>query len=98
MVKILVETDSLAAVRLISGDCPTLHPCFNLVSDIKKLMGEEEHIILTHTFREANQVADGFAKHGLELISGCILFEYIPPFVSTDVLGDESGVVFPRGF
>lgn len=96
--RIQVETDSMAAVRLIRGECSTLHPCYNLVSNIKDLMGVEGHITLTHTYCEANQVADCFAKHGLGLMANCILFDCVPSFVSIAMLADNAGVVFPRGY
>lgn len=94
--KVNVLTDSTDVVRLILTDCSSLHPCFNLVCDIKKLMGVEGHIILTHTFREANLVADGFAKHGLGMSTGCIIFENIPSFVAAALSADDAGVI-PRG-
>lgn len=93
--KILVETDSLAVVSLLKRECLPLHPSFNIIQDIKSLLLQRDSQA-HHIFRESNQVADGFAKHGLDMEQICCIFESSPPFVSLALRADSAGVVLPR--
>lgn len=96
--KVHLETDSLAAVRLIKMECSPLHPCFNLIQDIRCLMQPEDNFYLSHILREANQVADGLAKMGLSLEPISRIFENLPLFLSAAFCADNAGVIFPRVF
>lgn len=69
----MVESDSMAAVRLINLGCSSLHPSANLVYDIRKFLDIEGQMLLSHTYREANQVA-GLAKIGMDLGLDCNFF------------------------
>lgn len=95
--KIRVDSDSMTAVRLINEGCSLLHPSANLVFEIRKLLGDDQ-IVVHHSYRETNQVADGLAKHGMELSSELELFEFLPSFVSAAFAADFVGTVFPRGY
>lgn len=96
--KVIVESDSMAAVRLINMGCSSLHPSANLVFDIRKILDMEGHFSISHTYRETNQVADGLAKYGMNLELECEFFDSLPRFLSVAFSADCSGIVFPRGF
>lgn len=93
---IMIESDSLATVRLITLDCSPLHSCYNVVKDIRDILLHCEHQ-LSHIFGEANQVTDSFANHGHSL-SSCNIFESLPAFASLAFKADGVGVLFPRGY
>lgn len=97
--KIMVETDSMAAVRLIRMDCSPIHPNISLIKEIQDLMNPKKFCRIDHVMREANKVADDFAKHGLlmSLDSSICIFENIPLFVDGAFGADCTGTVFPRG-
>jgi len=48
--------------------------------------------------REGNQVADKLADFGLSLDGHCLVFDFVPSFLSNAVLVDVSSTVFPRSF
>lgn len=96
--RVWVETDSMAAVKLVKGGCSPLHPCYNLVKDIQELMAQLGECLLSRTFREENQVADGTAKFGMGAELGDIFFDRLPSFVSSAFAADCMGTFFPRGF
>lgn len=55
----IVESDSAVAINFISKGVALSHPCFNLVSHIRKVMDDEGgQFEVVHALREANQVAD----------------------------------------
>lgn len=91
----MIETDSLAAVRLITLDCSSNHPLFGVVQDIKQLLNHCDYT-LSHIRREANLVADSFAKFGLSL-SICTMFDSLPAFASLAFQADCIGGVMPQG-
>lgn len=96
--RLLIHSDSLLAVRLITLGCPNVHPRGRLVRDIQRLMGHGDHYLLEHTFCEANQVADGLAKFGMTLDNSSRIFPSVPLFLSAAVRADSAGTCFPRGF
>lgn len=94
----VVESDSLAAVKLIRNGCFALHPCFTLVKEIHNFLYLAEEWTIAHTMREGNQAADGFTKFGLGLVSCSVLFRSVAGFASHAVTADVAGTYFPRGF
>lgn len=96
--QIAIETDSVVAKNLIVGDCSPLHPCFNLVKNIWDMLDLQRRFSLKHIFREANQVADGFAKFSLKLDCNHTVFTSLLAFVSMAFAADCNGVIYPRGF
>lgn len=70
--RVILETDSLIAVRLINEGCSVLHPVFDLVGDIQEALRRVGETVVVHTLREDNQVADSSAKFGMTLDSGAI--------------------------
>lgn len=96
--QIIVESDSSAAVNFINTGCLSTHQCRPLVNEIHKIMSELGNIRVAHVFREANQVADRLANHGLSLDMFCKVFDVIPDFLSLPLMGDACNTLFPRGF
>lgn len=90
MKKVIVESDSLAAINLIHEGCPTLHPCFGIVEEIKNLYNEFEHCSCRHILREANILANTFAKHGLSISTDCQFFCKVPTFALDPFQGGVS--------
>ncbi|KAG5063869.1 hypothetical protein JHK85_005052 [Glycine max] len=90
MKKVIVESDSLAAINLIHEGCPTLHPCFGIVEEIKNLYNEFEHCSCRHILREANILANTFAKHGLSISTDSQFFCNVPTFALDPFQGDVS--------
>lgn len=95
--KVVIETDSLRAVRMIRDGCSSIHPLFNLVSDIQRLLSVDGEFSLAHVLREANQLADCFAKFGLSLDFCSRVFYSVPSFAIASLRADSIGTVFPRG-
>ncbi|CAL0320050.1 unnamed protein product [Lupinus luteus] len=54
-------------------------------------------VVFNHTFREANNVADEFAKPGLDLMYRSRIFDFIPNFCSVKMLLDFADTVYCRG-
>lgn len=95
---IIIEIDSLTAVRLIRGGCSNLHPCYSLVKDIQSNIRMIRGCYVCQTLREANQVTDSLAKFGLGLSSCSRFFPCLPSFLSLSFHADLAGTVFPRDF
>lgn len=94
---VAIESDSLTAVTMIQRGVPTLHPSFVLVKEIQETMRKFNECSISHSLREANQVADSLAI-GLSLTMCSKLFEALPFFLSIPFNADHFGRVFPRGF
>lgn len=65
--RIIVESDSQVALKLLSDGCSPSHPCHMLIYAIKEIFGKLEEVHSCHIAREGNSVADAFAKYGLTL-------------------------------
>lgn len=65
--KLVIESDSMVAVKYVWSGCSSQHPYFHLISSLKSLATSGSEVDILHILREANQVADGFAKHGQSL-------------------------------
>lgn len=96
--KVILESDSLVAVKLIGEGCHDQHPYFNLLREIRSLLLVEEEFYVTHTLREGNQVADSFAKFRLSLNNCSTVFRIVPAFASLSLQADMAGTCFPRSF
>nr|KYP30980.1 Retrovirus-related Pol polyprotein LINE-1 [Cajanus cajan] len=94
----LIESDSEIAVKLLNEGCSREHPCYSLVNHIVRVAGEIQNLECSHILREANQVADRFAKHGFSLSEGVSVFTQPPGWVNLPLFADKSAVTFPRGF
>lgn len=96
--KLIIESDSLSAVQLLKMGCSPLHPYHSIVHDIQMDLQRLRACYVTHVLREANQVADDFAKFGLSLDMCSRIFWRLPSFASLPVQADLTGTLFPRGF
>ncbi|KAJ1421766.1 Ribonuclease H domain [Sesbania bispinosa] len=61
---VIVEIDSLQALKLIREGCPLSHQYFSPVEEIKLEARHFRSIVWKHTLREGNNLADCFAKSG----------------------------------
>ncbi|CAN1164676.1 Putative ribonuclease H protein At1g65750 [Linum perenne] len=59
-----IQTDSLAAVRLLTNDKATEHQHASLIAQYNRLLDRNWNISLKHIFREANHLADALAERG----------------------------------
>nr|KYP63872.1 hypothetical protein KK1_018459 [Cajanus cajan] len=92
---IIIESDSAVAVKFLNEGCLREHPCYALVNLITRMAGDINYIECRHVSREANQVANSFAKHGLSLVEGVSSFTSPPSWVSFILSADNSAVPFP---
>ncbi|CAN0896424.1 Putative ribonuclease H protein At1g65750, partial [Linum grandiflorum] len=76
-----VETDSLLAVQLLNEEDVVGHPLENFVRDIRNLQKGGWECRINHVKREANFVADSFAKMGHGFKNGEEWFPAPPPGV-----------------
>ncbi|KAF7834439.1 WEB family protein [Senna tora] len=79
---ITIETDSLAAIKLIKGNTSESHPLYAITEDIKRMLFSNGSMNLVHIPRNANKVADTMAKQGHLLPFGDFLYEEPPVFSS----------------
>ena len=92
--KTLIETDSQLVINLITRSCPTTHPCHELVSDMKNLAAQVTSIHLSHTLREANQVADALVKLGLFQLGLLKIYDFSSNCISLVLLTDRIDTLF----
>lgn len=83
---------------LIKDGCLINHHCYNIVADICSSERRTGEVIFSHIYREATQVANVFAKHGLALNGVATIFKSLLDFIYFTMLADNSGIVFPRHF
>nr|KYP52893.1 Putative ribonuclease H protein At1g65750 family [Cajanus cajan] len=95
---LLIESDSEVVVKFLNERCPREHNCYSLVNLIVKMAGGFRDLSCVHIFREANQVADSFAKYGFSIAQGLSIFMGIPSWAKFPLLADMSVVQFPRDF
>jgi len=69
---LIVESDSLVAIKLLTGSCSTNHSSNQLVCNIGQL-ADQRSLVWHHVFWGVNQVADSLAKYGLTCV-GCFIF------------------------
>ena len=63
--KVVLESDSRVVVEIIKGDTMRVDRNYNLIMQIRGLMGREWEVKMIHVYREANFVADWLANFGL---------------------------------
>ena len=62
--RVLCESNSLEAIRLIHSPSPDLHHFQAVIMEIKSWLSREWHVLVSHVLREGNQYADHLAKLG----------------------------------
>ncbi|RYQ96479.1 hypothetical protein Ahy_B08g092237 [Arachis hypogaea] len=75
---LIVESDSAEAINFINRGCRPTPPCAPLIQDIRVLTARIQKIAWLHSLREANSVADLFAKKGQELPVGLHMIDQAP--------------------
>ena len=63
--KVILESDSRVVVGLIKGESERVDNNFNLIMQIKSMLGRDWEVEIFHVYREANCVADWLANFGL---------------------------------
>ncbi|XP_029144365.2 putative ribonuclease H protein At1g65750 isoform X2 [Arachis hypogaea] len=95
---IIIESDSWSAINFIKEGCSTSDPVKPLLEDINILSSRLQHVVWNHTLREANAVADSFAKKGQNLHLGIHLFDRPLPDTLQALATDINGSFRVRGF
>nr|KYP76197.1 Putative ribonuclease H protein At1g65750 [Cajanus cajan] len=62
IIKERIESDSAEAMKFLNEGCSRNHPCYSLVNLIVRTAADFHKLECNHVLREANQVADRFAK------------------------------------
>ncbi|CAL1357331.1 unnamed protein product [Linum trigynum] len=91
-----VATDSQLAIQLIQERHDPIHPYATLLNLIRRKIGQDWLVSLSHTYREGNRTADWLSKHSLVYPYG--KYELAdPPSGLIHVLQDDArGVTFER--
>jgi ribonuclease HI len=87
MLHIIIETDSLLAVKLINQGCSNSHTCFTLISKITNLLSKLPMANIQHIGREANAAADLLAKNGFNCNNANVLY-LAPNFLVNSIVRD----------
>nr|KYP33785.1 Putative ribonuclease H protein At1g65750 family [Cajanus cajan] len=72
------ESNSAEAVKFLNKGCSRNQPCYSLVNLIVRTAADFHKLECNHVLREANQVADRFAKEGSSIPSKIKIF-HAPP-------------------
>lgn len=88
--RLAIDSDSMAAVRVIKEGCSALHMRLSRTSSWRwKRLGRCQ---INHVLREANQLADCLAKFGLSPEACSMLFGVLPNFTVLSFHGDLAGL------
>ena len=93
----IVESDSKSTIELIK-ECPDTHPCFMLIKNINEFELKGGVFVWSHMLQEGNPIVDKLVGFGLSVDVRCLIFDFVPSFLSNVVLADVSSTVFPHGF
>ncbi|GLT46181.1 hypothetical protein SLA2020_199550 [Shorea laevis] len=91
-----VETDSTFVVNALT-DCSM--KCLNhktLIASCRSLTQQFKQVLIKHTYREANCVADTLVKHGALMEAPFVTFDSILPFWSSSYSHDRNGCTMYR--
>ena len=94
--KVMVESDSQAAVLLLKSDISHHHPLYSIVHACTKIMANDWSCSIHHIYRESNRAADFLANLGHSLILGTTVFEDPPSQMSGILEDDRKGVAITR--
>ena len=89
--KLLVESDSAIAVKLLNVADISMHPLATIIGNCHSLMQLFESCLISHVHRERNNIVDAMAKHGLGLPRGTTMFCSPPPQFAGMVYDDIAG-------
>ena len=91
--KVLVELDSMCAVKLCQGQTLEPHAAFPLVNAIRRALSLSWMVHLTHVFRESNHCVNSFAREGHRQGVHFMLFSSLPTFAYVAFNSDLMGVL-----
>ncbi|CAN1176456.1 Putative ribonuclease H protein At1g65750 [Linum perenne] len=94
--KVNLQLDSMAAIGAILGDHVEDSRHGRTLEAIKELRSRDWEVIISHTFREGNTVADLLAHHGHSLDFGLFVDCLYPHEVDRAIWNDHVGICFPR--
>ncbi|KAJ1402723.1 Ribonuclease H domain [Sesbania bispinosa] len=94
---VIVESDSLVAIRLCVKGTSKFHPASQLVLEIHRYLSSFVAVKWQHVFREANQVADRMANLGHDVNCNLVVFDRIPAHCYHLLVADAAFISFPRG-
>ncbi|KAF7808138.1 putative ribonuclease H protein At1g65750 family [Senna tora] len=89
--KVIIETDSFVVMQMIQQGCPNPHPLDFLFRKIRSLMNTWNYIVINHSGRNSNKLADALAHHGHSLSLEMSIFEECPTFCSSIAEEDCKG-------
>ncbi|KAF7842293.1 Ribonuclease H protein [Senna tora] len=94
---LIVESDSLAAMKLInSNDCGNLHQFSTLIRICRAILLDFSEVKVVHIYREGHACADTLAKQALVSKSPLMYFVNLPPCISSPFEADLFGIKFSR--
>ncbi|CAN1167006.1 Putative ribonuclease H protein At1g65750 [Linum perenne] len=94
--RIVVQTDSRAAVTILQRGVGMQHQHEALVADFVDLSSRDWEVQLTHVYREANCAADHLANLGHSFDIGMYLFDFPDVSLAHWLRYDLIGVALPR--
>nr|KYP41057.1 Putative ribonuclease H protein At1g65750 family [Cajanus cajan] len=94
---IFIESDSAEAMKFLNEGCSRNHPCYSLVNLIVRTTNDFHKLECNHVLREANQVADRFAKEGSCIPSEIKIF-HAPYLGSFSFVCGQAYCTFPSWF
>ncbi|CAN1846003.1 Putative ribonuclease H protein At1g65750 [Linum perenne] len=94
--RLCIQTDSRAAVALLSSSDGRLHRHANLVEQFSDLRNRDWEVTIHHIFREANSAADYLANLGHSFDLGCHVVEVPDNTLMYWLRYDLIGVCTPR--
>uniref|UniRef100_A0A2C9W0H6 RNase H type-1 domain-containing protein n=1 Tax=Manihot esculenta TaxID=3983 RepID=A0A2C9W0H6_MANES len=95
--RVIVESDSLKAVRLITEEDISFHPLGDYIQDCRTLLNLDWQCTLSHVYRQRNYSADSLAKQSHDLKPEELKIWYSPPWKVIHFLNkDRLGIGFKR--
>jgi ribonuclease HI len=94
--KVEVRIDSLEVVNDITNKKPSRMCGKALVGRICQIMDLDWDVIVNHSYREANWLADALARHSFYVNDEACFFHDCPNFCKHHLDADEKGIVSPR--
>jgi ribonuclease HI len=94
--KMEVRIDSLEVVNDIRHKKSSRMCGRALVGRICQLMELDWDVVVKHSYREANCLADALARHSFDMKDDVGFFQDCPTFCKHHLVADEKGIVSPR--
>lgn len=91
-----IEVDSEMVVGFLKTGISDTHPLSFLIRLCHGFISRDWNIRISHVYREANRLPDGFANHAFSLSLGFHMFETCPNDVVALLADDVRGTAFPR--